>query len=197
MSRYVGPKCRLCRREGVKLFIKGEKCESPKCPLFRKQQAPGQHGNSRRAPSVYALQLRAKQKAKRIYGVNESQFARFFARAQKTENPSETLLIMLERRLDNVVYRLGAGRSRSHARQLVTHRKVRVNGRAVRSPSFLVSADDKIAFAEGTLVSKEAIIPAWLSLAKGGLEAVVLKLPERADAEKDIDESLLVEFYAR
>lgn len=197
MSRYTGPKCRLCRREGVKLFLKGEKCESPKCPLFRRQQAPGQHGSSRRRPSEYGIQLREKQKVKRIYGVREAQFRRFFREAEKGENPGEALLALLERRLDNTVYRAGMAYSRTHARQLVTHRKVMVNGGVVDKPSFLVSVGDKISFVEGGEVLKEAEVPDWISFDKKEKEIGVIRLPERADAEADINEQLVSEFYSR
>lgn len=197
MARYTGPKCRLCRREGVKLFLKGAKCESPKCPLFRKQQAPGQHGDSRRRPSEHALQLREKQKVKRIYGVREAQFKRFFREAKKKENPGEALLVLLERRLDNVAARSGMAHSRSHARQLITHKKVMVNGEVVDKPSFLVSVGDKISSAEGIDVSREVEVPGWISFDREKKEIRVEKLPARDDAEADINEQLVSEFYSR
>ena len=197
MARYTGPKCRLCRREGVKLFLKGQKCESPKCPLFRKQQAPGQHGSSRRRPSEYSLQLREKQKVKRIYGVREAQFRRFFREVEEEENPGEALLVLLERRLDNTVTRSGMAHSRAQARQLITHRKVMVNGEVVDRPSFLVHVDDKISFAEGVDVLQEVEVPGWISLDGKKKEIKIVRLPERDDAEAGISEQLVFGFYSR
>lgn len=198
MSRYTGPKCKLCRREGVKLFLKGERCDSPKCALFRKQQAPGQHGTSRRRPSEYALQLREKQKIKRLYGVREVQFGRYFERALGfREGAGSVLLQLLERRLDNVVYRTGFAVSRSQARQLVVHRRISVNGGLMDRPSFLVSAGDRINFAEGLSVVSDRVVPGWLAVDKKTGEISVKKLPERDDIGFDIDEHLIVEFYSR
>jgi len=197
MARYIGPKCRLCRREGVKLFLKGEKCDTPKCPLFRKQQAPGQHGNPRRRPSDFGIQLREKQKVKRFYGLREAQFRRFLRAAEKDENAGEALLSLLERRLDNVVYRVGMAWSRAHARQLVVHGKVLVNGQRVDRPSFRVDVGDKITFAEGVFCLRETEVPKWLALDKEKNAVSVKALPVREDAPADINEQLVTDFYSR
>jgi len=205
MARYVGPKCKLCRREGVKLFLKGARCDSPKCALFRKQQVPGQHGNDRRRrrPSEYAIQLREKQKVKRTYGVREAQFKNYFAAAsQGRENVGNVLLQTLERRLDNVVYRAGLAYSRAHARQLVGHGKITVSGKVVDRPSFLVGISDTIGFAskgeeEQWEVVRLDAVPQWLMRDEKKKEISLTRLPEREDIGLDINEHLIVEFYSR
>lgn len=198
MSRYTGPKCKLCRREGEKLFLKGEKCETRKCPLFRRQQAPGQHGDSRRRPSEYGQQLREKQKVKRLYGIWERQFKRYFREAEKSdEDTGKALLRMLERRLDNVVYRANLAASRSQARQLITHGKVRVNGEEVDKPSFAVSAGDEVFVESVPPGVPERQPPQWITADREAGEVKVTGLPERDDIGMDIDESMVVEFYSR
>lgn len=199
MARYTDPKCKLCRREGMKLFLKGEKCETEKCPFFRKQQAPGQHGTVRRRPSDYRLQLREKQKVKRIYGVLERQFRRHFKEASKEkEGAGVALLRILERRLDNVVYRLGMAWSRSHARQLVRHGKIKVSGKVVNTPSFEVEKGDKIEFAQKDLEqAREVELSSWLKWNKRKKMGEVVKLPEEDDLDKEINTQLIVGFYRR
>lgn len=198
MSRYTGPKCKLCRREGIKLFLKGERCDSPKCALFRKQQAPGQHGTSYRRPSEYALQLREKQKVKRLYGVLEKQFKRYFREAERTEGDTGKLLLQkLERRLDNAIYRANLAASRSQARQFVTHGKVIVDGDKVDKPSYQVSEGELLEVKTGLVDIPERPISDWLTVDKDKQEAKVNRLPERDDIGMDIDESMVVEFYSR
>jgi len=200
MARYTGPKCRLCRREGVKLYLKGERCEGPKCALVRRQTPPGQHGAKRqRRPSEYALQLREKQKVKRIYGLLERQLRRYFnkARAHRGET-GIALLQSLELRLDNVVYRLGLGRSRAHARQLVRQGKIAVNGKKVDIPSFSLTVGDEISFKGSPAeMRKNVIVPPWLSWDKKKQCGKVEKLPSRESIGQSIDESLVVEYYSR
>jgi len=205
MARYLGSKCKLCRREGVKLFLKGARCDSPKCALFRKQQVPGQHGTNRRRrrPSEYSLQLREKQKVKRTYGVREAQFKNYFAAASKSrEDVGDVLLQTLERRLDNVVYRAGLAHSRSHARQMVGHRKVTVGGKIVDRASFLVGVDDTIGLTSGGEEEQWEIlrmdaVPPWLVRDEKKKEISLDRLPERDDLGLDINEHLIVEFYSR
>lgn len=210
MARYTGPKCRLCRREGEKLFLKGSKCYTPKCPLERRRYPPGQHGpgQRRRRLSIYGLQLREKQKVKRIYGVLEGQFRRYFNMArQMGGNTGENLLSLLERRLDNVVYRLGFASSRTQARQLVRHGHVLVNGRKVDIPSYLVRQGDVVELAPPmrknpfVVESFEAIRPedvvTWLSLDKNLFRGRVERLPVRADITHPINERLIIELYSK
>ena len=201
MARYVGPKCRLCRREGVKLYLKGERCEGAKCPITRQRSFPGQHGVSRRRrrPSAYSLQLREKQKVKRIYGILERQFRKYVDEAKVSKGNSGTVLLQkLEQRLDNVVYQLGLGMSRSHARQLLRQGKFVVNGKKVDIPSFGLSVGDKIGFADKPLeIRKNLIIPDWLSWDKENKAGTVKRVPEREEMEQDIDESVIMEYYSR
>lgn len=201
MARYVGPKCRLCRREGVQLFLKGSRCESPKCAVVRRQQPPGQHGASRqRQASDYGRQLREKQKAKRIYGVMERQFRGYFEEAAKHGGEAgEHLLQLLERRLDNVLYRLGYAHSRSHARQLVRQGKITLNGVMVNIPSIRVKMGDELGFSDETLAQARAmkeIVP-WLLLPGTKGKVSVVKEPERNDIKEPIEEQLIVEYYSR
>ena len=206
MARYTGAVCRQCRREGQKLFLKGERCYSDKCALARRDFAPGQHGQARKKSSEYGVQLRAKQKAKRYYGVLESQFAKYFEMATKKSGMAgENLLKILESRLDNVVYTAGFGMSRRQARQLVLHRHFTVNGQTVNIPSFLVKPGDVIEVKGSACekikenVEKNASrpVPMWMSFDKDALKVVVNRLPERSEIELDVEEQLIVELYSK
>ncbi|MBQ7283820.1 MAG: 30S ribosomal protein S4 [Oscillospiraceae bacterium] len=206
MARYTGAVCRQCRREGQKLFLKGERCYSDKCALARRDFAPGQHGQARKKSSEYGVQLRAKQKAKRYYGVLESQFAKYFEMAEKKQGiAGENLLKILESRLDNVVYTAGFGMSRRQARQLVLHRHFTVNGQTVNIPSFLVKPGDVIEVRGSACekikenVEKNASrpVPMWMSFDKDALKVVVNRLPERSEIELDVEEQLIVELYSK
>ncbi len=207
MGRYIGPVCRLCRREGVKLFLKGEKCIT-KCILDRRRKPPGQHGELRRKQTEYGKRLREKQKLKRIYNVREEQFVRYFEMATKMPgNTGENFLQLLERRLDNVVYRLGFALSRNHARQLIVHGHITVNGRTVDIPSYLVDVGDVISVKEDMRdnpdvqraleVRGEWTVPKWLSRDTETLTGRVLSLPTRDQIDVPVDENLVVEFYSR
>ncbi|MFA0784068.1 30S ribosomal protein S4 [Fervidibacter sacchari] len=207
MGRYIGPVCRLCRREGVKLFLKGEKCIT-KCILDRRRKPPGQHGELRRKQTEYGKRLREKQKLRRIYNVREEQFVRYFEMATKMPgNTGENFLQLLERRLDNVVYRLGFALSRNHARQLIVHGHITVNGRTVDIPSYLVDVGDVISVKEDMRdnpdvqraleVRGEWTVPKWLSRDTETLTGRVLSLPTRDQIDVPVDENLVVEFYSR
>lgn len=200
--------CRLCRREGQKLYLKGEKCFSEKCPVARRPYAPGQHGQASRKLSEYGLQLREKQKAKRIYGVLEAQFANYFEKADRIPGVTgENLLRLLEMRLDNVVYRLGYGRSRTEARQVVRHNHILVNGKKVNIPSYQVKIGDVIEikekskglqrFKDITDTTASRIIPEWLEADIDNLKGKVVALPERDQIDIDIQETLIVELYSK
>lgn len=208
MARYTGPVCRLCRREGMKLFLKGDRCYTGKCAIDRRAYAPGQHGQSRgKKPTEYGIQLREKQKVRRIYGVAEKQFRSYFDEAARQKGMTgENLLRLLERRLDNVVFQLGFATSRPEARQLVRHGHFTVNGRRVDIPSFLVRTNDVIAVKEGSKNSpriKEIITnldrtpPKWLSLDANAAAGTVVTLPAREDIQLPIQEHLIVEKYSR
>ena len=209
MARYSGPVCRLCRREGSKLFLKGSRCLSDKCAIERRNYPPGQHGRRRgRRPSDYQVQLREKQKVKRIYGVFERQFRKYFKEAaQRRGITGEALLIGLERRLDNVVYRTGLALSRAHARQIVRHGHIQVNGGRVDIPSYQTSQGDVIAVAPGSKKNIEIKMaaenataverPNWLQADLDSLEGRVVQLPTRADIDIDIQEQLIVELYSK
>lgn len=206
MARYTGPRCRLCRREGIKLFLKGERCYTEKCAMERRDYPPGVHFETRTKPLGYGLRLREKQKLRRIYGISERQFRRFFSMAKRRKGITGTnLLILLERRLDNVVYRLGFATSRSEARQLVSHRHILVNGRTVNLPSFLLKMGDTVEVKEKDMPSvKSALesvvkrgIPSWLELDEAEMKGRVRLLPSREDIHLPIDEHLVVEFYSR
>jgi small subunit ribosomal protein S4 len=211
LARYTGPVCKLCRREGEKLFLKGERCFSPKCAFERRSYAPGVHGRQaqfRRKESDYALQLRAKQKARRIYGLYERQFRRYFREAQRRKGlTGVNLLILLESRLDNVVYRLGFAISRSQARQLVLHGHFDVNGRRTNVSSYLVKAGDVISVRESSRDTPcfkelsqnldEGRVPAWLSLDLPSLTGKVVDSPSRDDVDITLNEQLIVEYYSR
>ena len=208
MARYRGPVCRLCRREGEKLFLKGERCYTSKCAVERREGGPGQHGKGRQAFSDYKVRLREKQKVKRIYGVLERQFRGYFERAARSKGVTGTQLILnLERRLDNITYRLGFGISRKDARQLVIHGHVFVNGRAINVPSYLVDQGDVVEVApklknnvevQAAMSSAQArIIPEWLSLDKENAKGMVKALPNREQMPQGINEQLVVELYSR
>jgi len=209
MDRYIGPVCRLCRREGMKLFLKGERCYTEKCAIEKRNFAPGQHGKSRKQKLAgYGVQLREKQKVKRIYGVLEDQFRRYFEQAERTRGiTGETLLQLLERRLDNVAYRLGFADTRAEARQLVRHGHFRVNERKVNIPSFQVKVGDVVAVKDKSRKivrineALEAVdrrgVPAWLDLEKGGFRGTVKASPSRDDITMPIQEQLIVELYSK
>ena len=208
MGRRIAPVCRLCRREGIKLFLKGIRCTGDKCAIERRNQPPGQHGRSRPKLSDYGTQLREKQKMKRIYGTLERQFRIFFDRAQKKRGVTgETLISLFERRLDNVVYRLLWAPSRPEARQMVGHGHVFVNDRPVNVPSFLVRLGDKIAIKKKEAVTARVKAnlemladrprPEWLAFDADKLEADVLRFPGKSDAGLPVEESLIVELYSK
>ena len=208
MARYTGAVCRLCRREGTKLYLKGERCYTDKCSIKKRQYAPGQHGQGRKKLSEYGVQLREKQKARRYYGILEGQFRHYFELAEKKQGVTgENLLSILETRLDNVAYRLGFGLSRAEARQLVRHGHVTVNGKKVNIPSYLISVGDVIAVKEASKGSAKIkavlestsgkAIPKWLDLNKDTAEAKVIALPARDDIDLEIAEHLIVELYSK
>ena len=206
MSRYTEANCKLCRREGQKLFLKGERCYSSKCGIERRNYAPGQHGQARKKQSEYGLQLREKQKAKRFYGMQETQFRDLFEKAAKKPGMTgENLLLLLETRLDNVVFRLGFASSRKEARQLVTHGHFTVNGKKADIPSMEVKAGDVIKVKEKSQSSpkfKEVkemsiTVPSWMSVDVEKLEGKVITLPKREDIDTPIAEHLIVELYSK
>ncbi len=210
MARYTGPACRLCRRENTKLFLKGDKCTSDKCPLVRRAKAPGQHGAGagRKRVKEYGLQLREKQKARRYYGILEKQFNNYFEKADKKPGQTgENLLTMIETRLDNVVYRMGMADSRRQARQLVRHGHFQINGKKANIPSILVKKGDVISVKESS--RKSALIkmlienisgrsvPAWIELDAANAVATIAALPTREDIDFPIEEHLIVELYSK
>ena len=208
MARYTGAVCRQCRREGQKLFLKGERCYTKKCALERRAYAPGQHGQGRKKVSEYGKQLRTKQFAKRYYGVLEGQFRHYFEKAEKMQGVTgENLLALLESRLDNVAYRLGFGTSRAQARQIVLHGHVTVNGRKVNIPSYLVKPGDVVALKEAsrslTLIkditesTSARPVPKWLDLDKQNMQGKVVSLATREDIDLPIEETLIVELYSK
>ena len=209
MARYSGPACRLCRREGMKLFLKGERCYTEKCAIEKRNFAPGQHGKMRKAKLAgYGLQLREKQKVKRIYGVLEDQFRRYFEAAERTRGiTGETLLQLLERRLDNVIYRLGLATSRAQARQLVRHGHFTVNGKKVDIPSYSVKAGDIITVLGRTQKNptvehameevKGRGIPEWLSFDANTITGRVMSVPTREQINLPVQEQLIVELYSK
>ncbi|MDI6795416.1 MAG: 30S ribosomal protein S4 [Desulfatibacillaceae bacterium] len=208
MAKYTGAVCRLCRRENTKLFLKGDRCYSDKCAYDRKSYPPGQHGQRRTKVTDYAVQLREKQKVKRIYGLTESQFHLTFKHAERQKGITGTnLLVLLERRLDNVVFRLGFANSRSQARQMVGHGHITVNGRKVDIPSALVSMGDVVAIREKSrkmaviIDSMEAVarrgLPQWLDLEKEKFSGVVKSYPVREDLTMPMQEQLVVELYSK
>ena len=208
MARYTGPNCKMCRREGCKLYLKGERCTNGKCAFDHRSTAPGQHGAARKKVGEYGKQLREKQKARRYYGVLEGQFKHYYEMAEKMEGIVGTnLLVLLERRLDNVVYRMGMAESRKEARQLVLHEHFELNGKKVNVPSILVSAGDVVTVRENfrgsakckalaeALETKNA--PKWLSVDKAALSAKVVALPAREDIDFEFNEQLIVELYSK
>ena len=209
MARYTDPVCRLCRREGMKLFLKGAKCFSDKCPIEKRNFAPGQHGKDRKAKIVgYGLQLREKQKAKRIYFTQEGQFRNYFEKAARSKGVTgEMLLQQLERRLDNVVYRLGFGMSRRQARQLVRHGHVQVDGHKVNIPSYEVSVGEEIAIRESSRklpilepakdFASHQTAPTWLEIDRDNYKGRVTSLPKREDINQPVNEQLIVELYSK
>ena len=208
MARYTGPACKLCRREGTKLFLKGDRCTTGKCAVERRASAPGQHGANNKKVREYGMQLREKQKAKRYYGVLERQFKNYFNEAERKEGMAgENLLKLIERRLDNVVYRMGMAESRKEARQLVLHEHFTLNGRKVNIPSIQVKAGDVIAVRENFRSSAKCkslvdgldnkILPKWLEMDKTTLTAKVVALPTREDVDFDFKEQLIVELYSK
>lgn len=208
MARYTGPSCRLCRREGEKLYLKGERCYSDKCAIARRAYAPGQHGQSRSKTSEYGSQLREKQKVRRIYGVLERQFRNYFAIAENQAGVTgENFLKILESRLDNVVYRLGFATSRNEARQLILHGHVQVNGKKVNIPSYVMSVNDEIEVREKSKnnsrmkdikeLHENYKAPSWLEVNIADLSGRVLAEPNREEIDIPIEEHLIVEFYSR
>jgi small subunit ribosomal protein S4 len=208
MARYTGADCKLCRREKMKLFLKGSKCEGPKCPIEIRPYPPGEHGRGRPKETEYLLQLREKQKARRIYGVLERQFRNYYVEANKTTGKTgEALLTLLERRLDNVVYRAGFAKSRDMARQLVRHGHLMVNGRKVTIPSFLVKENDIVDVRQKSLEmtpfvvaraeAGERQVPAWLEVIPDRMRILVHGLPVRQQIDTPVQEQLIVELYSR
>ena len=208
MAKYTGPACRQCRREGVKLFLKGDRCFSDKCALARRSTVPGQHGAGRKTVKEYGLQLREKQKARRYYGVLENQFKHYYEIAAKQEGVTgENLLSMLERRFDNVVYRMGLAESRKEARQLVTHGHFSINGKKANVPSIIVKQGDVIALRESARgsekfkglmeVMESNNAPKWLEVDNSAVSAKVIALPKREDIDFPFEEQLIVELYSK
>lgn len=208
MARYTDASCKLCRREGQKLFLKGERCYTNKCAIARRPYAPGQHGAQRKKLSEYGLQLREKQKAKRFYGLLESQFRKYFDMANRKKGVTgEILLQLLESRLDNVVYRIGFATTRAEARQLVTHAHFQVNGKKVNIPSYLVNVGDVISvsergkksprFKEILDITGSKVVPKWLEVDQENLKGKVVALPEREDIDLNVQETLIVELYSK
>jgi len=208
MARYINAVCRLCRREGEKLFLKGTRCSTEKCAITKRNSAPGQHGLSRTKLSNYGLQLREKQKVKRMYGVLERQFRRYFKTASKSKGVTgKVLLQLLERRLDNVIFRLGFGVSRSQARQIARHNFIYINSKRVNIPSYLINKDDiiQVKTKERTQnkirgimeLTKDRDVPSWLELNAQELKARVVRLPEKEDIQQPIQEQLIVELYSK
>ncbi|MGI6129286.1 MAG: 30S ribosomal protein S4 [bacterium] len=208
MARYTGAVCRLCRREGMKLFLKGDRCYTGKCAIDRRGYAPGQHGQRRKKVSEYGIQLREKQKARRIYGILERQFSRYYDIASRAKGVTgETLLVLLETRLDNVVYRLGFARSRAEARQLVRHGHFAVNGRKVSIPSFRLRPGQTVSVREGSRslplfqelaeIAGARTVPEWIESVPSELKGTVVRLPEREEIDVPVQEHLIVELYSK
>ena len=207
MARYRGPACKLCRREGMKLFLKGERCLTEKCAIERRSYPPGEHGRGRIKQSEYLLQLREKQKARRYYGLLEKQFRTYYEKAAKQRSgvTGDNLLRMLESRIDNVVYRLGFAASRAQARQLVRHGHFMGNGRRVNIPSYQVRPNDVITLKQGSPAEQvirdatdlTASVAPWLQADHDGLTGKILKWPERAEIDTPVQESLIVELYSK
>ena len=207
MAKYTGADCRICRREGCKLFLKGERCTSKKCAMERKPNVPGVHGATRKKATEYSLQLREKQKVKKAYGLLEKQFRTYYdmANSQRTGLVGENMLSLLERRLDNVVYRMGIGASRKESRQIVNHGHISVNGKTVDIPSYLVKVDDIIAIKENKkelpmfkdLKDVKVVMPKWLEFNTEKLTGKINAMPQRDDIDLNIREHLIVELYSK
>ena len=208
MARYTGPACRLCRREGKKLFLKGERCTTGKCALDRRPTAPGQHGAARKKEGEYGMQLREKQRAKRYYGVQEKQFKKYYVAADKQNGiAGENLLSLLERRFDNVVYRMGLASSRKEARQLVRHAHFELNGKKADIPSIILKPGDVVSLREKSRASDKfkelaeqmaaVIPPKWLDVDTDNFTAKMIMLPERADVDFPFEEQLIIELYSK
>lgn len=206
MARYTGPTCRQCRREGMKLFLKGDRCYTDKCAFSRRSYAPGQHGQDRKKISNYGIQLREKQKARRIYGVLEKQFRKYYEKADKLRGiTGENLLRLLEMRLDNAVFRLGLASSRTEARQLVTHGHFLVNGKKVNIPSYEVKVNDVITVCEKSRASEKfkvfaenpKALPAWIEGDVANFEGKIVAQPSREDIDVPVNETLIVELYSK
>ena len=208
MARYTGPSCKQCRREGCKLFLKGDRCVSGKCSFEARSTAPGQHGAARKKVGEYGMQLREKQKVRRYYGLLEKQFGLYYQLAEKKEGiTGENLLILLERRLDNTVYRMGMANSRKEARQLVLHGHFTLNGKKVTIPSLLVKPGDVIAVKESSREKakikelaetiESAVKPKWIDVNASSLTAKIVAMPEREDIDFEINEQLIVELYSK
>ena len=206
MAKMIGADCKQCRREGCKLFLKGERCTTKKCAMERRPVIPGQHGAGRKRVTEYGTQLREKQKVKRAYGILEKQFRRYYEEAVRMKGVTgENMLSLIERRLDNVVYRMGIGSSRSECRQIVNHGQITVNGKCVNIPSYLVKVGDVIAVKENKrelemfkqLKGMKIVMPKWLEFNSDTLEGKVLALPTRDDIDLNIKEHLIIELYSR
>lgn len=206
MAKYTGADCKLCRREGCKLFLKGERCLTKKCAMERRPVAPGVHGAARKKITEYGLQLREKQKVKRTYGLLEKQFRGYYDKASKMSGiVGENMLSLLERRLDNVVFRMGIGASRAESRQIVNHGHITVNGKVVNIPSFLVSVDDVIAIKESkkekpmfkNLKDVKVVMPKWLEFNNEKLSGKINALPTREDIDMNFQEHLIIELYSK
>ena len=206
MAKLIVPSCRQCRREGCKLFLKGDRCTTKKCAFERRPSLPGQHGAARKRVTEYGLQLREKQKVKRAYGILEKQFRKYYEEAERMKGiTGENMLSLIERRLDNVVYRMGIGASRSECRQIVNHGHITVNGKRVNIPSFIVKPGDIIAIKENKkelqifkdLKGMKIVMPKWLEFNSEKLEGKILSLPSREDIDLNIKEHLIIELYSR
>jgi len=206
MARLLDAKCRQCRREGCKLFLKGEKCTTKKCPIERRPYVPGQHGQGRKRTTQYGTQLREKQKVKRIYGILEKQFKAYYDEAERMKGVvGENMLSLIERRLDNVVYRMGIGSSRAESRQIVNHGHITVNGKPVDIPSFIVKVGDVIAIKENKkekemfkdLKGMKVVLPKWIEFNTETLVGKIIALPKREDIDMNISEHLIIELYSR
>ena len=206
MARMIGADCRHCRREGCKLFLKGERCTTKKCAMERRPVAPGQHGTGRKRVTEYGTQLREKQKVRKAYGILESQFRRYYEEAERMKGVTgENMLSLIERRLDNVVYRMGIGSSRKESRQIVSHAQITVNGRTVNIPSYRVKVGDVIAVKESKkelemfkqLKGMKIVMPKWLEFNSETLQGKILALPAREDIDLNIKEHLIIELYSR
>jgi len=206
MAKYTGADCRLCRREGCKLFLKGERCLSSKCPIEKKAAVPGVHGQARKKASEYSLQLREKQKVKRSYGLLEKQFKKYYEMATTMKGiVGENMLSLLERRLDNVVYRMGIGSSRAESRQIVNHGHITVNGKRVNIPSYLINVGDVVAIKENkqeleafkALKDVKVVLPKWLEFDSKTLVGKINALPQRDDIDLNVKEHLIIELYSK